>query len=176
MANILGPATSSNHCLSHNPPSIIKRKKAAHRHWRWGASNPFPLDSQLSIISSLHPSLQHECHHCLDQSVSVICSTAAFAFTQIQLTLTLSSILLFLSLVSFIPQYHRILSRRDCSGICLHYVLFNLIAVTEQFALGLHYIVDNVEVSDTIVSSPPTVGDWLNLWQLGVVWACHSAL
>ncbi|ERF73258.1 hypothetical protein EPUS_03090 [Endocarpon pusillum Z07020] len=91
-------------------------------------------------------------------------------------TILIGAILLFLSLVSFIPQYHHILWRRDCSGISLSYVLFNLIAATEQCALGLHYIVDNVEVSDTIVGSTPTVGDWLNLWQLGVVWICHSAL
>lgn len=92
------------------------------------------------------------------------------------LTLTLCSVLLFLSLVSFIPQYHRIRSRQDCSGISLYYVLFNLIAFTEQFALSLHYIVDNVEVSDTIVGSPPTAGDWLNLCQLAIVWICNSVL
>jgi uncharacterized protein with PQ loop repeat len=155
-----------------NPSATIKRSPRIDIDVRELSTPSLQNTNILSSPASLH----HECYNHLDQSVSVTCSTAAFAVTQVQLTLTLSSILLFLSLVSFIPQYHRILSRRDCSGISLNYVLFNLIAVTEQFALGLHYIVDNVEVSDTIVGSPPAVGDWLNLWQLGVVWICHSAL
>lgn len=64
------------------------------------------------------------------------------------------------------PQTRRILSRGDGAGISLTYVLCNLIAVTEQFALGLHYVVDSVEGEDGIVNRPVTAGDWLNLWPI----------
>ena len=90
--------------------------------------------------------------------------------------LTLSSILLLLSLFSFLPQCRLILSRGTSSGISLYYVLFNLIVATEQFAIGLHLHVDNVEIDDAIIQSPPSVGDWLNLAQFASVWLGHLAL
>ncbi|KAI1944369.1 hypothetical protein LOZ12_004242 [Ophidiomyces ophidiicola] len=90
--------------------------------------------------------------------------------------LTFSSALLILSLVSFVPQYRRILSRGDSSGISIQYILFNAIVATEQFAFGLHFIVDNAEIGDTIVASPPTAGDWLNFLQFTVVCVCYLGL
>jgi hypothetical protein len=84
--------------------------------------------------------------------------------------------LFILSLISFVPQYQRILSRGDWSGISLKYVLLNLIVVTEELTLGLHFIVRNSSAEDTIVHSPPTVGDWLNLGQFGVAWSCYLGL
>ncbi|KAF5011005.1 hypothetical protein FDECE_2875 [Fusarium decemcellulare] len=84
-------------------------------------------------------------------------------------------ILLLLSAASFVPQYSRILSRRDCVGLAPNYILFNLIVATQQFSLGLYYIVANDEV-DFVVHSPPTLGDWLNLAQFTVVWVGHLVL
>ena len=90
--------------------------------------------------------------------------------------LTSNSIVLILSVISFIPQYRHILSRGDCNGISLYYILFNLISATEQFTFGLHFVVDNMEVMDSIIGTPPTTGDWLNFAQFTVVWLCHLAL
>ncbi|KAJ3520496.1 hypothetical protein NM208_g13683 [Fusarium decemcellulare] len=84
-------------------------------------------------------------------------------------------ILLLLSAASFVPQYSRILSRRDCVGLAPNYILFNLIVATQQFSLGLYYVVANDEV-DYVVHSPPTLGDWLNLAQFTVVWVGHLVL
>ena len=80
------------------------------------------------------------------------------------------------SIASFVPQYRRILSKGDCAGISGNYILYNLISATEQFAIDLHFIVDNDEVMDYIVSSPPSLGDWLNLVQFAAVWLCHLLL
>ncbi|KAI1779361.1 hypothetical protein F4818DRAFT_438137 [Hypoxylon cercidicola] len=55
-------------------------------------------------------------------------------------------------------------------------ILFNLIVATEQFALGLHFIVDNDEIMDDVVHNPLTLGDWLNLAQFSIVWLCHLVL
>jgi hypothetical protein len=90
--------------------------------------------------------------------------------------LTSSSILLFLSLGSFIPQYRRIVLKGNGNGISLYYILFNLVSATEQFTLGLHIVVDNRMVFDSVISTPPTAGDWLNFAQFTVVWLCHLAL
>ncbi|KAM0275960.1 hypothetical protein ACHAQH_007223 [Verticillium albo-atrum] len=81
--------------------------------------------------------------------------------------------LLIASFYSFIPQYVEIISRRDFTGISPTYVFFNLLATTAQFALGLHWTVVNEDVGDTIVHTPPTAGDFLNLCQFGIVWVCH---
>ena len=94
----------------------------------------------------------------------------------LNVVLTLYSLLLFFSIISFNPQYFRVQARHDCSGISLYYVLFNLITFTEQFALGLHYLVDNHEVANGIVNSPPTAGDWLNVFQHACVWLCSLLL
>lgn len=61
-------------------------------------------------------------------------------------------------------------------GIAPSYVLFNLIAATEQFSFGLHFIVKNDDFVDRIVHTPPTLGDWLNLAQFAVVWLCRLGL
>ena len=100
--------------------------------------------------------------------MSVVCRIETFNVTQVRLKLTLLQ-------CPALPQPCVLHSPIPSHSIEKD-ILFNLIAVTEQFALDLHYIVDNVEVSDTIVGSPPTVGDWLNLRQFAIVWIFHSAL
>lgn len=78
--------------------------------------------------------------------------------------------------MSFIPQFRRIISRDDCIGISLWYILFNLISATEQFTFGLHFVVDNMEIVDSVINTPPTTGDWLNFAQFTLVWVCHLTL
>ncbi|KPM41720.1 hypothetical protein AK830_g4815 [Neonectria ditissima] len=83
--------------------------------------------------------------------------------------------LLLLSAASFVPQLSRLLARGDSAGLAPKYILFNLIVATQQFSLGLYYIVANDEL-DLVVHSPPTAGDWLNLAQFTVVWLGHLIL
>ncbi|KAL2823010.1 hypothetical protein BJX63DRAFT_3611 [Aspergillus granulosus] len=75
-------------------------------------------------------------------------------------------ILLVLTFISFLPQLHLIWRRREASGISLSYVLFNLVAATEQFALNYGFI-NLTTANDGIffAHDPPTFGDWLNLAQ-----------
>ncbi|KAI1379680.1 hypothetical protein F4677DRAFT_289765 [Hypoxylon crocopeplum] len=87
--------------------------------------------------------------------------------------IVISGILLLFSIVSFIPQYSRILSRRDCAGIAPSYILLNLIVATEQFTICLHYFVSD---EDSMIPKPRTPGDWLNLAQFSAVLLCHLVL
>lgn len=83
------------------------------------------------------------------------------------------AILLALSVASFLPQFRRILSRQDCTGLSPIYLLFNLIAATQPFTLSLHLVVNHRDYDDSLIQSPPTLGNWLNLAQLAAVWACQ---
>jgi uncharacterized protein with PQ loop repeat len=73
-------------------------------------------------------------------------------------------------LVSFLPQFHLICARKNTSGIALSYVLFNLIAATEQFAVNFGYIALISPRAGVFAHDPTTVGDWLNLAQTTLVW------
>ena len=90
--------------------------------------------------------------------------------------LIICSIVLVLSLVSFGPQIYHVLSLRDNSGISICYVLLNSMMFTEHFALSLHFTVNNTGVEDTIVGSPPTAENWLDLLQFCIVWYCYLML
>ncbi|KAF4774330.1 hypothetical protein HER10_EVM0011722 [Colletotrichum scovillei] len=83
-----------------------------------------------------------------------------------------------LSLISFIPQYHRLREQGHCNGLSLYYVLFNLLSATEQLTIGLFLNVNNGASlrPDAFVNTPATVGDWLNLGQLMIVWLCSVYL
>jgi uncharacterized protein with PQ loop repeat len=83
--------------------------------------------------------------------------------------LTWSSLLLAASLLSFAPQFNRIVSKRNSTGISTFYVLFSLISTTEQFALTFFYIVNHFEDPEFFVHSPVISGDWINLVQMTVV-------
>ncbi|KAK7414982.1 hypothetical protein QQX98_006215 [Neonectria punicea] len=89
---------------------------------------------------------------------------------------TVKIIFLIISAASFVPQYGLVLSRRDCEGLSLIYLLINLIVATQQLALWLFFIVDHEEVDGFLVHSPLTVGDWLNLGQFAVVLIGHLIL
>lgn len=81
-----------------------------------------------------------------------------------------------LSFLSFLPQLQHIWLRKDCSGISLYYVLFNLISATEQFTLTFFIQVNDTEGADFFVGRPSNAGDWLNLCQVTVVWVLFLAL
>jgi uncharacterized protein with PQ loop repeat len=83
--------------------------------------------------------------------------------------LILCSILLILSVLSFVPQLHRTISQKNSSGISVYYVLFTLISTTEQFALAFFYTVNHIEEPDMFVHLPVNTGDWLNLAQTAIV-------
>jgi uncharacterized protein with PQ loop repeat len=78
-------------------------------------------------------------------------------------------LLLIASAISFIPQLHRTISKRESTGISTFYLLFNLISATEQFALAFFFIVNYTEDSDFFVHHPKNAGDWINLVQMSVV-------
>jgi len=86
------------------------------------------------------------------------------------LRMTLRSILLMLSFLSFFPQLSLVFLRKDSPGISTYYTLFNLICATEQFTLGFFLVVNNINSPDVFVHDPVNTGDWLNLAQLIVVW------
>ncbi|KAH7327194.1 hypothetical protein BKA65DRAFT_510134 [Rhexocercosporidium sp. MPI-PUGE-AT-0058] len=81
-----------------------------------------------------------------------------------------------LSLLSFIPQIHRIIIKNTSVDISLTYILLNTISTTEQFALGFYYIASHNHDSDFFVSDPRNLGDWLNLVQLTIVWVMSLIL
>ncbi|KAL4813320.1 hypothetical protein BDW67DRAFT_168631 [Aspergillus spinulosporus] len=82
----------------------------------------------------------------------------------------LSIILLVLTFTSFIPQFHLLRTRKDASGISLAYILLNLIAASEQFALNFGFLVLAKPEDGVFVHHPITVGDWLNLSQTTLLW------
>ncbi|CAO2648046.1 Nn.00g089680.m01.CDS01 [Neocucurbitaria sp. VM-36] len=83
--------------------------------------------------------------------------------------LMLSRLLLIASVLSFVPQLNRTISRRKSSGISTYYVLFNLVSTTEQFVLAFYYIVNNFDDPGVFVHYPINAGDWINLAQTTVV-------
>jgi uncharacterized protein with PQ loop repeat len=80
------------------------------------------------------------------------------------------------TVLTFIPQYTKILEKNTCDGISLYYLVLNLIIFTEQFAVYLHLILVAHDAPTIIVDSPPSVLDYLNLLQFGVTWFCFLIL
>ncbi len=80
-----------------------------------------------------------------------------------------------MSLVSFLPQLGVLLVRRDSSGISPFYVLYNLISATEQFNHSFACVVLvsrdwDPPKNDIIMHNPLSLGDWINLGHITVVW------
>jgi hypothetical protein len=89
-----------------------------------------------------------------------------------------TSILIHLSLTSFLPQLCHLRYRNDSTDISLIYILLNLIVATEELTLGYHFIVADYKTpyGDGITHDPPTLEDWLNVDQFLVVWLGHLIL
>ncbi|TDZ71589.1 hypothetical protein CTRI78_v001885 [Colletotrichum trifolii] len=79
-------------------------------------------------------------------------------------------ILLFLTVVSFLPQCRKLRMHPTSDGISVYYVLANLIIATELFAISFSFLVNGrFEGSDIFVNDPPTTGDNINIVQLALV-------
>jgi hypothetical protein len=86
------------------------------------------------------------------------------------LTSCLSSGLVVLSVLSFMPQIRHIKSRGELTGISLSYILFNLIVTTHLFALSLEwFLIDNE-------NQPPNISNRLDTTQFMVFWMGHIGL
>ncbi|KAI0451452.1 hypothetical protein F5B21DRAFT_383049 [Xylaria acuta] len=80
-------------------------------------------------------------------------------------------LLLILTCVSFVPQLYLLVYRHgNASGISLNYVLLNLAAATELFAISFLVVVNNAESSDIFVHDPREPGDWINFVNIAVIW------
>ncbi|TDZ38819.1 hypothetical protein C8035_v006617 [Colletotrichum spinosum] len=79
------------------------------------------------------------------------------------------------AILSYLPQYHCIQEQGHSNGLSLYYVLFGLLSATEHLTLGLLLNITEPR-SGAFVETPATVGDWINLVQLGVVWLCALIL
>jgi uncharacterized protein with PQ loop repeat len=86
---------------------------------------------------------------------------------------TISSGLLLLSVVSFLPQIQLLYTRKESPGISLFYVLFNLIVATELFTFSFFCIANHrfeEHLPHVFVHDPPEIGDFINLAQFALVW------
>lgn len=85
-----------------------------------------------------------------------------------------NSLLLGLSIISFLPQLQLLWTTKNSSGLSLCYLLFNLICATEQFLLAFLYNNNPEAEPNMFVESPGSLGDWLNLIQITVIWILFS--
>ncbi|KAL4925093.1 PQ-loop repeat-containing protein [Aspergillus undulatus] len=83
---------------------------------------------------------------------------------------SIQSILLALTFISFTPQLRLLWARQNCSGISLIYVLINLISATEHFTINFVFLVIPGHKGDVFINDPISVEDWLNLCQNMLVW------
>ncbi|RAH54250.1 hypothetical protein BO85DRAFT_480631 [Aspergillus piperis CBS 112811] len=79
-------------------------------------------------------------------------------------------LLLGLSIYSYIPQLQLLWKTKNSSGLSINYVLLNLICATEQFLLVLLYNNTPDAEPNMFVENPGSLGDWMNLIQITVVW------
>ncbi|PWY72769.1 hypothetical protein BO83DRAFT_408483 [Aspergillus eucalypticola CBS 122712] len=75
-----------------------------------------------------------------------------------------------LSIFSFLPQLRLLWATKNSSGLSINYVLINLICATEQFLLVLLYNNTPDAEPNMFVENPGSLGDWMNLIQITVVW------
>ena len=72
-------------------------------------------------------------------------------------------------MLSFYPQLQKITFRGDAAGISLIYFLLSTVSAMEQFALYTSRFIYHKDFPDSEVSTPRTVGDWLNFGQVCVL-------
>lgn len=102
--------------------------------------------------------------------------TTATAFTPTNKHISICRLLTILSAASFIPQFHRILSRRSCEGLSPSSILQNLIAATSQFSQGLAFVLIRFCLGYPVPPDETIVEQWLNLAQFSVVLLGHLIL
>ncbi|KAI9368496.1 hypothetical protein BJX61DRAFT_214425 [Aspergillus egyptiacus] len=87
------------------------------------------------------------------------------------------TILILLTTLSFLPQLHRLRSRKCSLGLSPSYVLCNLIFATEQLTNIFYMMVNYPEARwDDFVHDPVTAGDWLNFAQMAITWGLFLVL
>ncbi|KAF6816608.1 pq loop repeat protein [Colletotrichum plurivorum] len=79
------------------------------------------------------------------------------------------------TLLSYVPQYHRLREQGHSDGLSLCYVAFSLASATEHLTVGVLLNFGSPR-EDAFVEDPATAGDWFNLGQLGAVWLCSLVL
>ncbi|KAL3263330.1 hypothetical protein ABHI18_001867 [Aspergillus niger] len=86
----------------------------------------------------------------------------------------LREVLLGLEITVFLPQIWRIWSQKTSTGLSLLYIFFNLLSATERFTNAffgtVNWTIAGANAPGFFVHDPRTIGDWLNLVQLGVDW------
>ncbi|OJZ88636.1 hypothetical protein ASPFODRAFT_44358 [Aspergillus luchuensis CBS 106.47] len=82
--------------------------------------------------------------------------------------------LLVLEIAVFLPQLLRIWVRKTSTSLSLIYIFLNLLSATERFTVSFSVVVNSTiagaDAPAFFVHDPRTVGDWLNLLQLGLDW------
>jgi hypothetical protein len=95
---------------------------------------------------------------------------AYFNKTSPQYFTDLISILLILTVGSFLPQILRFQTKQTTNGVSSLYVLWNLIQATEQFTIYIYAIFTEGEPDGSMfLHSPPSAGDRFSLWHCAVV-------
>lgn len=87
----------------------------------------------------------------------------------------MNRILIVLTILSFLPELRRIITRKSSTDVSLYYVAFSCINATKLPAfLSWCFIFSDQPVH--IIRKPYTLGDWLNISQLAIGWFMSLAL
>lgn len=86
----------------------------------------------------------------------------------VHLTLNCSSVLLILTVLSFLPQLRHTINMNNSTVISLCYVVFNLVSATEQCILlaVLIFAMPEGRRPELIIHNPPNTLDYINVTQL----------
>ncbi|RAL13201.1 uncharacterized protein BO97DRAFT_442635 [Aspergillus homomorphus CBS 101889] len=83
-------------------------------------------------------------------------------------------VLLGLEITVFLPQLWRIWTQKASTGLSILYIFFNLLSATERFTVGfltaVNLTIAGADPPGVFAHTPRTIGDCLNLVQLGVDW------
>ncbi|KAK3313230.1 hypothetical protein B0H66DRAFT_644321 [Apodospora peruviana] len=85
-------------------------------------------------------------------------------------------VLVALTAISYYPQLHRVVTRRNATGISLVYLFLSAASAIEQFTIYAAHFEFNHLYPDTVVPTPPDLGAYLNLAQVLVYLVFSSAL
>jgi uncharacterized protein with PQ loop repeat len=82
----------------------------------------------------------------------------------------LISVLLILTVCSFLPQILRFQTKQTNNGVSSLYILWSLIHATEQLTIYVYIIFTEPETDGSMfLHSPPSAGDQFSLWHCAVV-------
>ncbi|KAF2099229.1 hypothetical protein NA57DRAFT_76459 [Rhizodiscina lignyota] len=111
-------------------------------------------------------------------SLSIFNSYCSHALSKPAMCANLTRLLIILTASSYLPQYQRMISKGSSTGISPIYVFINNLVALVQFTVFLEYaaLVHNgvFHIPESLMHSPPSVGDWLSIVQLGVSYLCAS--